>query len=88
MPKIDRSERFQKAQAKLPDEIFKKLKKTLQLLATNPRHPSLQSKQLEGTKGIYEARVDQNYRLTYQRQPGDILRLRTVGRHDETLRNP
>ena len=88
MTEIELSESFRRWYAKLPVMVQKKVKKTLRLLAENYRHPSLQSKQLEGTKGIYEARVDQNYRLTYQRQPGDILRLRTVGRHDETLRNP
>ena len=60
----------------------------LRFLADDPRHPSLQSKPIRGARGLYEARVDRFYRLTYERLPGDVLRLRVVGRHDETLRDP
>lgn len=73
---------------KLPGEIRKKLKKTISLLAENPRHPSLQSKPVTAAPGIYEARVDLDYRLTYERLPGDVLRLRAIGKHDEILKNP
>jgi hypothetical protein len=37
---------------------------------------------------VYEARVDVNYRLTYERLAGDILLIRVVGLHDEALKNP
>ena len=88
MPKLRASERFLVAQERLPDRIYKKLEKALSLLAANPRHPSLQTKRIKGRADIYEARVDQAYRLTYHRLPNDNLELRTVGRHDETIRNP
>ena len=88
MPTIERSSRFKAAYNRLPPDIRKKVKKALGLLAENPRHPSLRSKRLEGVENIYSARVDQNYRLTYERLPGDVLRLRAVGRHDETLQRP
>jgi hypothetical protein len=32
--------------------------------------------------------VDRQYRLTFQRLPGDVLFLRVVGKHDETLMHP
>jgi mRNA-degrading endonuclease RelE of RelBE toxin-antitoxin system len=88
VPKLEASERFLAAQELIPDHIYRKLEKALRFLAANPRHPSLQTKRLKGYEGIYEARVDQAYRFTYHRQPNDTLILRTVGRHDETLRNP
>jgi mRNA-degrading endonuclease RelE of RelBE toxin-antitoxin system len=88
MPKIRTSNRFAKAYHKLPPEIKARVKKALRLLAENIRHPSLHTKPIEGAPGIYEARVDQNYRLTYQRLPGDELLLRVVGKHDETLKRP
>ena len=88
MPKLKTSARFKKAYQKLPSGIRDKVKKALKLLAENPRHPSLQTKPIQAAPGIYEARVDQSYRLTYERLPGDILKLRVVGRHDETLKNP
>jgi len=88
MPEIELTERFKNAYAGLPSPIQKKVKKALRLLANDPRHPSLQSKPVEGAPGIFEARVDQNYRMTYERLPGDLLRVRVIGKHDETLKKP
>jgi mRNA-degrading endonuclease YafQ of YafQ-DinJ toxin-antitoxin module len=88
MPKAKTSPRFVKAFVKLSAETQKKLDKAIALLEEKPRHPSLQSKPVEGTTGIYEARVDKRCRLTYIRLPDDTLLLRVVGRHDEVLRNP
>jgi addiction module RelE/StbE family toxin len=88
MPEIELTETFKDCYAKLPKNIQKKTKKALRLLAQDPRYPALQSKPIVGAPGIYEARVDQKYRLTYERLPGDVLRLRVVGKHDEALRNP
>jgi mRNA-degrading endonuclease RelE of RelBE toxin-antitoxin system len=88
MPEVELTERFRQAFGLLPPEIQKKVLKTLRLLAENPRHPSLQTKPIQGAPGIYEARIDPSYRMTYQRLPGDILLLRAAGKHDETLKNP
>ncbi len=88
MPEIDLTDTFLKGYAKLPDAIQKKVKKALRLLAENPRHPSLQTKPVEGAPGIYEARVNQGYRMTYERLSGDVLRIRVVGKHDEVLKKP
>ncbi len=38
-------------------------------------------------RGIFYARVDRDHRITYEHR-GDLLILRNVGRHDETLENP
>ena len=88
MPKIRLSSRFGKAYVQIPQTIRKKVEKALRLLAENPRHPSLRTKPIQGAQGIYEARVDQSYRMTYERLPGDILQIRVMGKHDETLKNP
>ncbi len=85
MPEIVTTETFEKCFCKLPKEIQKKVLKTIRLLAENPRHPSLQTKPIQGAQGIFEARVDRNYRLTYERLRGDVLRLRVVGKHDTVL---
>ena len=37
---------------------------------------------VQGIKGIDAVRVDQAYRITYERIPGDIIRVRSVGRHN------
>jgi mRNA interferase RelE/StbE len=88
MPRAKASPRFKKAFKKLPPEIQAKVIKALKLLEENPRHPSLQTKPVQGVRGIFEARVDQSYRMTYQRLPEDISLVRIVGKHDETLKNP
>ncbi len=81
------TERFRRAYAQLPPDIRKKVKKTLCLLDSSPRHPSLRVHQVRGTNGIYEARVDLQYRLTFT-FAGDDLILRNVDNHDECLKNP
>jgi addiction module RelE/StbE family toxin len=88
MPKIKFTKRFLKSYAHLPALIQEKIKKQVALLADNPRHPSLQTKPIQGAAGLYEARIDRDYRLTYERQADDTLLLRVVGKHDETLRKP
>jgi len=66
----------------------KKIKKQIALLAEDPRHPSLQTKPIQGAPGIYEAQIDTAYRMTYERGIDDILVLRVVGKHDETIKKP
>jgi mRNA-degrading endonuclease YafQ of YafQ-DinJ toxin-antitoxin module len=88
MPVVETTERFEQDFLRLPPELQKKVLKVLRLLAENPRHPSLQAKPIQGARGLYEARIDQSNRMTYQRLPNDVLLLRTAGKHDETLKNP
>jgi mRNA interferase RelE/StbE len=88
MPKIKFTRRFLHSFARLPRALQEKIKKQIELLAENPRHPSLQTKPIQGAEGIYEARVDIDYRMTYEREADDKLVLRVVGKHDETLKKP
>ena len=88
MPKIRFTRRFLKSFARLPAAIQEKVKKQLALLAEDPRHPSLQTKPIQGASGIYEARMDIDYRLTYERDEDDTLVLRVLARHDKALKNP
>ncbi|OGN92386.1 MAG: hypothetical protein A2Y88_09060 [Chloroflexi bacterium RBG_13_48_10] len=88
MPKIEFSEHFLKLYDRLPAVIQDKVRKQIRLLAENPHHPSLQTKPIQGARGIYEARVDQNYRMTYERREDDTLLLRVVAQHDQAIKNP
>lgn len=88
MPKIKLTDRFIELYKNLPESIRKKINCQLHLLAENPQHPSLQTKPIQGTNGIFEARVDINYRLTYERLPDDTLLLRVVAKHDDALKKP
>jgi addiction module RelE/StbE family toxin len=88
MPKIKFTRRFLKSFAHLPKVVQEKVKKHIALLAENPRHPSLQSRLIQGAAGINEARIDLDYRMTYERDAEDTLVLRVVGKHDKVLKNP
>jgi hypothetical protein len=79
--------RFDESYKRLPLEIRLKTKKALRLLDTDYRHPGLRSHPIKGSPGIFEAYIDDKYRMTYQRD-GDTLILRNVDNHDECLREP
>ena len=81
-----RTERFKKDFQHLPTELQERAANVLERFVTNPRHPSLQVKKMEGAPGIWELRVSDNYRVTFQRFPGGVL-LRRIGTHN-ILRQP
>lgn len=72
----------------LPEEIQKEVDKALRLLLDNLRHPSLRTKKMQPkSRGVFEARVTQGYRMTFQVDPSAIITMRRVGTHD-ILRSP
>ncbi len=84
---IQRTARFDKAYLALRPSTRAKVDRAILLLDENWRHPGLRARRLSGHRDIFYARVDRNHRITYERR-GDVLILRNVGHHDETLRNP
>jgi mRNA-degrading endonuclease RelE of RelBE toxin-antitoxin system len=84
--KLQVTERFARRYRALPREIQERVDAQLELPLENPRHPSLRSRKMQGTARIWELRVTQGYRLTFQIE-GDVYLLRTVGTHD-ILREP
>jgi hypothetical protein len=56
-------------------------------LITDPRHPGLHTRAMQGHKGVYEVKVDRSLRLTFH-WDGRVIVLRNNCRHDETLANP
>ena len=83
---VEATETFIRLYKKLPEEIKERTKKALTLLEANPLHPSLSHKKMAGQEAIFEIRVSQNYRITYQKI-GNTAYLRKVGTHN-LLRNP
>ena len=81
------SQRFALAYAELPLDVQRRVDKALRLLEEDFRHPGLRARPVQGTEGVYEARVDRRHRMTYHRD-GDRLVMRNVGEHDEALRRP
>jgi hypothetical protein len=62
------------------------LKKKLELLMGNPRHPSLRTKKIRCQDGIFEASITMEVRLTWEYTEDGIL-LHNIGRHYKTLKN-
>ena len=81
-----RTERFKKDFKRLPTEIQERTGKALELFVSNSRHPSLHVKKMEGAPDIWELRVSDNYRITFQFVQEGVL-LRRVGTH-HVLRQP
>ena len=81
-----RTERFKKDFKRLPSDIQERVGKALELFMTNARHPSLHVKKMEGAPDIWELRVSDNYRITFQFVQEGVL-LRRVGAHN-VLRHP
>lgn len=86
--RLVRTERFRKSVLELDKRTREKLKRQLELFVSNPRHPSLRVKKIKGTRSIFEARVNDFYRMTFQYgEKGEII-LRVVGPHNAAIKKP
>lgn len=79
--KIQTTRTFDQDYDSLPEHIKKQADKQLSLLLENPRHPSLHLKKIKGHSNIWEGRITQNYRFTFQ-IVGEAYLLRRLGTHD------
>jgi mRNA interferase RelE/StbE len=85
--RITRTESFKKAWKRL-DEAQKALAwKAIDNMVIDMRYPSLKVKKIKGIEHIWEARVSRSLRITFQIE-GDMIILRNIGQHDETLERP
>lgn len=85
--KLERTATFKKRYGKKNQKQREKVKKTLSLLATNPRHPSLHTHKVQGTLGIFECYIDDSYRVTFEYGQNCIV-LRNTCEHNAVLRTP
>ena len=70
----------------LSSQLQRAVDKQLKLFLSNQRHPSLNIKKMQDPRGIWEGRITQGYRFTFQIE-GEICILRRLGTHD-ILRTP
>ena len=80
------SNAFLRQYPKLPQSIRKKTDTQVKYLAQNLRHPGLHARKMTKAGDIWEARIDEHYRMTFQIE-GDTILIRKVGTH-EIYRNP
>ncbi len=62
-------------------------RKAIEDLIADMRYPALRVKKIKGTENIWEARVSRSVRMTFQIER-EIIVLRNIGQHDETLERP
>lgn len=85
--RVRRLRQFERAYRRLSKEDQDRADKALSLLVKDVRYPGLRVKKIRGTVDIFEARVSDALRLTFQLEK-DLLVLRVIGRHDQVLRKP
>ena len=78
--KLDFSKSFVRDYRKLPQRLQKTADKQLDLLLSNPEHPSLNVKTVKGFKDIWEARITYHYRFTFETVSETYI-LRRIGTH-------
>lgn len=88
-----RTARFRKAFQMLPRQAQEKVIKAFALFQSDPNHPSLVIKKIKGLEGIWEGRIDQNYRFTFHYEKDalsgeTVCVFRNVDHHDACLKNP
>ena len=91
--KYESSPTFIKSYVALSRDVQKKVLKAIKLFQENSRHPDLGIKKLQGAKDIWEGRIDQFYRFTFEyRKNADSGETecwyRNVGRHEIIDRAP
>ena len=81
------SKQFERLFRRVPKGIRERAYQKLDLWIANPSHPSLRIKSVKGRHGVWEMSITMNYRITFQYENEDTIRLRKIGTHD-VLRNP
>jgi mRNA interferase RelE/StbE len=84
--RLTRTERFKKSVLDWDRKTRDKLKKQLGYLMADPRHPSLHVKKIKDTQSIFEARVNDSFRFTFEFGADLEIILRVVGPHNSALK--
>jgi len=79
MNEIVLTQRLKDDYKSLSSSVQKKLKKQIQFLAQNPKHPSLRVHRIQGTS-YWEFYIDRSFRCIF-RQEGTVYYLLAAGPH-------
>ena len=82
MLKLTYTERFQKHYVKLSGEEKRQFRKKLAVFADNPLHPSLRTKRIKGTDGLFEFSVNMDIRVIWFYENDALAALIDIGHHD------
>lgn len=76
------TDRFRKHYNNLAEAEKKQLRNKLALLSENPLHPSLRTKRIQGTEGLFECSVNMDIRIIWYYEGDTLIILVDVGHHD------
>ncbi len=74
--------RFAKHFKSLTEQEKKQLQSKFNLLVDNPLHPSLRTKHIQGTDGLFECSVNMDIRIVWYYEGDKMIVLLDVGHHD------
>ena len=73
---------FWRAYASLDPRVKQAARVAYQLFSTNPEHPSLRFKKLQGYDHVWSVRISEQYRAVGERK-GDTIEWAWIGSHNE-----
>ncbi len=79
--KITFSKAFKKHYKTLSDVEKKQTKKSLSFV-NDPTHPSLRTKKVQGTDGIWESSINMDIRILWFYEGDELILLLDIGHHD------
>jgi mRNA-degrading endonuclease RelE of RelBE toxin-antitoxin system len=79
---IIRSKQFDKHYSKLSENERTLVTNKLKIFADFPLHPSLRSKHIKGSNGIFESSVNMDIRLIWCYDDDKIILMLDIGHHD------
>lgn len=80
--KITYSKAFKKHYKKLSETEKKQTKNKIKIFVENPTHPSLRTKKIQGTDGIWESSVNMDIRIIWFYKDNELIFLLDISLHD------
>lgn len=80
--KITYTKRFEKHFKKLTSTEKAQIKEKVTRLSENPLHPSLRTKRIKGTDGLFECSVNMDIRIIWYYEESKLIMLLDVGHHE------
>ena len=81
MLRLQRTRKFERDYAALPERIKDAADRKLRLFAEAPRHPSLRLKRVGGSVALWEISINMQYRVTLSFPEENLALLERIGTH-------
>ena len=82
MFQITYSDRFKKHYKKLTAQEKEQFKRKLRIFVSNPYHPSLRTKRIQGADMLFEFSVNMDIRVVWYYEADTLVAFIDIGHHD------